>query len=61
MVVNGESVFIGTKKDEIASALKKAEENPIGLIELHRLDEQTITFALPQASVNQYRIWAFGY
>lgn len=60
MVINGTDIFIGSKQAKIDAALDKAQDNPVSSIRLKR-NGKIITFELPAAKEDAYRLWGFGY
>lgn len=61
MIVNGGKAFIGSRLNEVDSALKKARENPILNIPITMQNEtvQIQVPELPQNTGKDYHLWAF--
>lgn len=61
MIVNGQEQFVGSRTDKLNTALKRTINAPLKTIQIEKNPDNSITFTLPNANSDQYRLWAFGY
>lgn len=61
MIVNGQEQFVGSRADQLNTALKRTQNAPLKTIQIEKMAEDIIAFTLPDAATNKYRLWAFGY
>lgn len=61
MIVNGGKTFIGSRVNELNTALNQTKNTPIMTIKIETITPRIISFTLPKTVSDKYRLWAFGY